>query len=321
VKRNLEDFFGTSDALWDRRIRDWESVHWEPLESLSRELQKEESLQRLAQFLGRSSKSPAALRNQETPVPVTQTERETVAVGRSEIEGIETGRDLERAVPQELSLLINEETAPLFDKRFADGDLVVRSYKTREEISSTVVKWRECREGAPSQEGPIVVCVDTSGSMAGEPERVAKVTTLALTRSAVAEGRDCYLVFFSTDITCIEVTDIGRSIDPLVSYLEGSVRGGTDVAPALRKAIEVLSTGTYRNADVLVISDFRIPKIPGELRRRVRQQQDESGNRFHSLTITDKPVYDPLFMFDYRWHYNTSNPLSRGIPPEAFRLL
>jgi uncharacterized protein with von Willebrand factor type A (vWA) domain len=320
VQQRLRDFFGAPGALWDRELREWEEVPWEDLERLARELESEDSLERLARLLGRMSRtgtSPAPTASQTA----TQVTKESVAVGRSEVDGVKTGTDLGSLTAGELALLADEATRPLFDKRYADGDLVIRSYKTREERKHRSTEASPPRETQLEEEGPIVVCVDTSGSMAGEPERVAKLATLALTRAALATGRRCFLVFFSTQIHCIEVTDVGASIDRLVGYLRGSVRGGTDVAPALRKAIEVLESSSYANADVLVVSDFRIPKVPAAIRSLIGREQTERGTRFHSLTITNKPVHDAFFLFDYRWLYDISNPISRGIPPDAFRLL
>lgn len=320
VEQRLRDFFGTPGTLWDRELRDWEAVPWEDLERLARELESERSLNRLARLLGRMSRTgtaPAPTASQSASV----VPRETVAVGRSEVDGVTTGTDLGSLTAGELALLADETTRPLFEKRYADGDLVIRSYKTKEERRHCSIETSPPPDSRVEEEGPIVVCVDTSGSMAGEPERVAKLTTLALTRAALATGRRCFLVFFSTEIQCIEVTELGASIDRLVNYLRGSVRGGTDPAPALRKAVEVLESSSYANADVLVVSDFRIPKVPAAIRSLIAREQTERGTRFHSLTITNKSVHDAFFLFDYRWLYDISNPVSRGISPEAFRLL
>ena len=46
--------------------------------------------------------------------------------------------------------------------------------------------------------GPIIVCVDTSGSMQGTPENIAKTVTFALSKIAIEEERKCYLISFST---------------------------------------------------------------------------------------------------------------------------
>lgn len=320
VQERLKDFFGNPGKLWDRELREWEAVPWEDLERLAGELESEDSLKRLAHLLGRMGRTAPAPAPAESSAESVVT-RETVAVGRSEVDGVTTGTDLGSLTAGELALLADETTRPLFDKRFADADLVIRSYKTREEREHRSIELESPPDSRSEDEGPIVMCVDTSGSMAGEPERVAKLTTLALARAAVSMGRRCFLIFYSTQIHCIEVTDVGASIHRLVDYLHGSVRGGTDPAPALRKAVEVLRSSSYANADVLVVSDFRIPKVPAAIRSLIDREQTERGTRFHSLTITDKPVHDPFFLFDYRWLYDISNPISRGISPDAFRLL
>lgn len=319
TQRRLEDFFGAPGRLWDRELREWEEVPWSDLSRIAAALEQEPSIRRLARLLGRMHERGVGA--EPELVPVSHVSTDSVATGRSEVDGVAAGSDLSSLTDQELALLADTETSALFDKRFADSRLLIRSYKTREDVHTEHVRWETRGRGRPVEAGPIILCVDTSGSMAGDPERVAKLLTLAITRSALAEGRQCFLVFFSTEITCIEVTNLADSIDSLVAYLTGSVRGGTDVAPALRRATDLLRTESYQNADVLVVSDFRIPKIPGAVRRLVNEAQTENSTRFHSLTITDKPVRDTFFLFDYRWHYDVSNPLQPGIADDAFRLL
>lgn len=45
-------------------------------------------------------------------------------------------------------------------------------------------------------QGPMLLCLDTSGSMAGEPEAVAKALTLECARAAARQGRRCMIFAF-----------------------------------------------------------------------------------------------------------------------------
>ena len=58
-----------------------------------------------------------------------------------------------------------------------------------------------------AERGPIIVCLDTSGSMHGAPEIVAKAIVLEAMRVAHAEKRACYLYSFSgpTDVAELEL--------------------------------------------------------------------------------------------------------------------
>lgn len=62
----------------------------------------------------------------------------------------------------------------------------------------------ERREIRPTADrGPILLCVDTSGSMRGARETVAKALTLECMRAAKEQERDCYVFAFAgpTDVS------------------------------------------------------------------------------------------------------------------------
>lgn len=61
--------------------------------------------------------------------------------------------------------------------------------------SSYYIERREVRPTA--DRGPILVCVDTSGSMRGARETVAKALTLECMRAAREQERDCYVYAFA----------------------------------------------------------------------------------------------------------------------------
>ena len=62
---------------------------------------------------------------------------------------------------------------------------------------------------------------------------------------------------------------------------------GTDPLPALQKALEMLAQTDYKQADVLMVSDFIMPSLPDPVRPRIDQQRQHNGMRFHSLIIAD----------------------------------
>lgn len=51
----------------------------------------------------------------------------------------------------------------------------------------------------------MIVCLDTSGSMTGIPERVAHSTLIRLLEIADRQKRDCFLIAFSVSIQPIDV--------------------------------------------------------------------------------------------------------------------
>ena len=86
--------------------------------------------------------------------------------------------------------------------------------------------------------GPMVLCIDTSGSMAGKPEQLAKAMALFLAMQAHTARRSCYIISFSHKIQCFDATE-GGQFQTFIKFLSGSFRGGTDAAPALCHGIKL----------------------------------------------------------------------------------
>lgn len=63
-----------------------------------------------------------------------------------------------------------------------------------DDLPTRVLTRQELRPAA--EQGPILLCLDTSGSMQGEPESVAKALALEATRAALRQRRRCLLYAF-----------------------------------------------------------------------------------------------------------------------------
>jgi uncharacterized protein with von Willebrand factor type A (vWA) domain len=153
------------------------------------------------------------------------------------------------------------------------------------------------------QQGPMILCVDTSGSMQGEPENIAKAMALFLASQARSQARPCYLINFSTGIETFDLTG-SEGLSSLISFLSKSFHGGTDVAPALDHALKVIKQELYEKADVLVISDFIMGTLPSSTLEALNIQR-EYGNSFYSLVVGDCFMTERLKThFDHEWVYN-----------------
>jgi uncharacterized protein with von Willebrand factor type A (vWA) domain len=83
-----------------------------------------------------------------------------------------------------------------------------------------------------------------------------------------------------------------------------SFHGGTDISLALHEALQKLETENYKDADVLVISDFIMYRVSEELTSRVKSQQFNKGARFHNVTISDQGNPEVMAIFDNSWVYD-----------------
>lgn len=133
--------------------------------------------------------------------------------------------------------------------------------------------------------GPMVVVVDTSGSMHGTPELVAKALVLEAARVAHAEKRRCLLFAFSGPGQVIEkelsLTEGG--IAELLDFLGFSFWGGTDINGVLAQVIDRLRDDTWQKADVLMVSDGEWSCAPDRV--RAAEAAREKGTRFHGVQV------------------------------------
>ena len=95
--------------------------------------------------------------------------------------------------------------------------------------------------------GPMIICVDTSRSMQGSPETIAKAVTLFIATRAVSQKRNCLLINFSTSIETLDLSGkIG--IAKAIEFLQCSFHGGTDASPAFEYALEMMSKKPSENS-------------------------------------------------------------------------
>jgi uncharacterized protein with von Willebrand factor type A (vWA) domain len=159
---------------------------------------------------------------------------------RDEIHSIKTGADLEHVLPQELASLRHPTLKLDFYRKYTERSLLQYDLKTRE----------------PKGRGPIVVCIDISGSMNGQPLDWAIAVALGMVDTAARQKRRCKVIFFDTQVKKeIEFKPGERDIHKIMDIAETGAAGGTDYEPALRAAQKDIETTNYKNADVVMVTD------------------------------------------------------------------
>lgn len=234
---------------------------------------------------------------------------------KSEMVGVHLSDDLSALLPSEVAMLASPHSESLFYKRFVEKKLQTFDFIHREkewlevdEDSTRIVKVKD------DVRGPIIVCLDTSGSMKGKPEMLAKAMCLALMQIAMKENRSCFLITFSTKVETFELTS-KENMTELVGFISHSFHGGTDIDGAIIAAMDKLNVERYRRADVLAISDFCAPHLPPITLARISQAK-ENKTRFHALAtianLTNKDDGRLLDMefFDNIWQCDMESDLT-----------
>lgn len=195
----------------------------------------------------------------------------------SDIEGVSAGHDLNALLPIELAHCVDYELEDIFIRRYLTNQLQLFRYKSETSNPSRSMQRKPAR-----LKGPMIVCLDTSGSMSGKPEKIAHSLIIKLLEIANRQKRDCYLITFSVRIHC---ADVRKERAKLLDLLAHTSTGDTNATQMLKATMNLLeSKKEYINSDVLWITDFRIPKTTESLLRQMENYRNE-GTRFYGLQI------------------------------------
>lgn len=300
-----------SDYLgWDLSRDLWEETSFDILNEYNDILEQEHSVRELADLLGRLREAEIEIEEERFERTIIRQEWVVDEYSRAEIVGVQESDDLTNMLSAEASLLADEDTELVFLKRYADKNLLTFRYEDRKLVKSedhfTEINQR-IRE---REKGPFIICVDTSESMYGRPEQIAKVLTLAVLKMAMADNRRAYLINFSRGIKTLDLYDIANSVDEIAAFLRMSFYGGTNPSLALYEALRQLGSHDYQDADVLMVSDFIMYRIEDDVLRQIKYFQQNKATQFHSLTLSKQANPEVLDYFDTNWIYD---PKEKGI--------
>jgi len=306
-----------SDYLgWDMSRSLWEDSAFDVIQQYQELLEDEKSIQELADLLGNLREAEIEIEEETFEKTIIRQEWITDEYTPAEVTGVKESGDLNHLLSSEAALLSDPATEDLFLHKWLGQSLLTLQYEDRRLQPSTEHYTEVFQRIKQREKGPFIVCVDTSVSMYGRPEQIAKVLCLGILKMATRENRRAYLINFSIGIKTLDLQDIANSIDALAKFLRMSFHGGTDISLPLYEAIRQLKTNDYRDADVLVISDFIMYRVDQKVLDEVRYFQQNNGTQFHSLTLSNDPNAEILSYFDTNWIYD---PAKKGVMRELVR--
>lgn len=300
-------YFGN---LWSVPFGEWESIPWEDIEAYIQLLKNDRRVKELADMLGRWEVADMTYQEEKLETINPQQEWRVNPIGKSEIVGVHQSDQISAILPNEIALLSQPETEIIFSKKYVEKKLLTFQYQAMEQTTRDVIQEKLVKQPEVDQKGPIILCMDTSGSMFGKPELVAKAIAFVLTSIAKKQERDCYLIAFSDQIKTLNLSKATADLDTLIEFIQLSFHGSTDIQPALKEALKMLKEQTYKKADVLVISDFILPRVENWILDQIAEARRDHNTRFHSLYITRQVVANavPMTIFDHHWTYDMENP-------------
>ena len=205
-----------------------------------------------------------------------------------QIRGIERSDSITRMLPSEAVLLKRPALRMLWHARRAERALLAfKAEGTDFEMVdvSRVVQVPYLRP-KPVERGPLLIAVDTSGSMSGHPETIAKAVVLEMVRVAHRENRRCYLYAFSGpgDVMETELSFAGDGMRRVMQFLGHSFDGGTDLDRPLLLIGRKLSEPAWQRADVVLVSDGFF-SVPEEVHRNFHTARSSCGARMYGLCV------------------------------------
>ncbi|CNF97219.1 ATPase RavA stimulator ViaA [Yersinia similis] len=303
----LEPILTTNDnaagRLWDMSQGHLQRGDYQLLLQYGDFLQQQPELMRLAEQLGRSRSAKAQ------PTPDARYEPYTVMVRQpdsvpEEVSGIHQSNDILRLLPTELVMLGMSELEFEFYRRLLERRLLTYRLQGDNWQEKTLQRPVSLKQNDEQPRGPFIVCVDTSGSMGGFNEQCAKAFCLALLRIALADNRRCYIMLFSTEIIHYELS-ADNGIEQAIRFLNQHFRGGTDLAACLTNTLNKMEDREWYDADAVIISDFIAQRLPEELVRKIKIQQQAQQHRFHAVAMSAYGKPGIMRIFDHVWRFDT----------------
>lgn len=221
-------------------LNELEKVDLKELNEIVKEMENNREIKKLVEKIGRDIKSD------EEDIKITKVRNHNM---REEVYGVKKGDDIARLLSSELASLSDEDMEYIFYIKLYEKGLLNYSLSGMEEKIEKIEK--------KATKGPIVVALDTSGSMLGESLTKGKALLLSIFNTLQREKRKMYILLFS-DANQIREKDFDYLDDrgKLLSFINSGFGGGTNFDTPLKRGIEILkSSPKYEKADILMITD------------------------------------------------------------------
>lgn len=226
---------------------------------LARRWKDNPELFELAKMIGRMQRD----------IRYTRTNR--VVGGREEIIDVKVGDDLPLLLPIEKVKLRHPALKRDFMRRFHEKNLA--QYETQGNESAG--------------RGPIIICLDGSGSMGGMPNMWARAVALSFITIAKKEKRDAAAVEFSSRGQVKRWNFMAREpVDPMnvLDFASHMFNGGTDITQGIESSKELVDeVQAFKSADIVVITDGYDGHGPEDY--ALRDNLRNRGVRLHGVAV------------------------------------
>lgn len=210
---------------------------------------------------------------------------------KSDISGITVGDDLNSLLPSEIAMLSEKKTQDIFYRNYAEKRLQV--FASASSGEKKVLR----------RDGPVIICLDTSSSMNGEPAAVARMLTIAVAIYAMRRRRKVMVMKYSTNYSCESFTRV-KEIDKLMNFLRWRGVGGNDENRMFSYLFEkrLPKEPEFDAADILCISDFGWSPLDGDVKQLIADAK-AGGMKFYGLGVNLYSGGYGINICDSKWEW------------------
>lgn len=270
---------------WDRSMLELHRVYLGDVQKYSKIAGRSMDLKQLIDMVGRIEAGQGMSR------------LSALGKARSEVHSIMLSGELERLLPSETVKLQDETLKGIFFSGMIEGKLLSYHLRGKGWAGGLPVK---------KKKGPVVALVDTSGSMHGAPETLAKAIVLAIVKKMHRERRAARIVLFGStgEAAAFDIIPERSIARDFLDFLGHGFGGGTDFNTALRAGLTSFDVKSYKGADLLFITDGLSMVTDGDLIKEWKELKARLNARILTIIIGNdnagglKEISDVVHLLD-----------------------
>lgn len=195
--------------------------------------------------------------------------------GAVETTSVTVGNNIKDVLPSDEMNLCNEITKKDFYRRMTQNQLL--TYDKESEKNKN--------------KGPIIVCVDMSGSMSGKKEEWAKALTVGVLEIAQLQKREFACIMYDSKVIREEIIHKDEiAPDKVLNIANQSATGGTDFEAPLNEALKLIDDSNFKEADVLFLTDGECD-ISSSFESKFKQIKEDKEFRVLGVNIGNGSRY------------------------------
>ena len=278
---------------WDLTpLDERESRDFKAAENYFKIIKEDENLKRFVRYIGTHINENWELLEKERELFIENVPQEVFALYQS--------GDLNNLLPIEIMQLDDEDLEMVFLKNFIETKLLTYQLwgVEREMYEEWVINIKDTGE-----KGPLFICLDTSGSMRGLTEVVAKAVTMMVINELERDNKSIVLVLFSMEAKMFNLQDVSNKLKLSKLQLKKSYYGGTDLEKVIDLVNSNISSKKYGKSNVLIISDFIFKNSSRQVVEKIKDMK-QRGHKVHGLNISDKKFNNSITsILNSYWSY------------------